>query len=226
MLREILVKKLRGTLKEEEYSFAYDLSNKDILHLINLFVEAERNMKMASNQSLILEMIIPSVQIGDEEDEKEVRSTVPTVKKKTSKKKEVVKKEVSSKLDFKVLEKSWKKIVEAIKPANGHLFAFLGSANLVELKDGKLKVEVPFEFHKERIESHRSQEAIRKIMEEFFGESCRVVCVVNENVKKRRKASPDVVLKSLPIIAKKKKKGVNEKEEKSSINIEAIFEGV
>ena len=237
MLRDILVKKLRGTLTKEEYSFAYDLSNQDVLHLINLFVEAERNMKMASNQSLILEMIIPSVNINPlkeekkKDDEKEVRSMAPVVEKKEEKKEEA--KDIhtvkDSKLNLKVFEKSWKKIVEAVKPANGHLFAFLDSASLKEFKDGKLIIEVPFEFHKDRIESHKSQEAIRNIMEEFFGESCRVVCIVNENVKKRRTVSPDVVLKNLPIIVKKKEKkeGVNEeKEKKSKINIEAIFEGV
>jgi DNA polymerase-3 subunit gamma/tau len=240
MLRDILVKKLRGTLQEEEYSFAYDLSNKEVLHLINLFVQAERNMKMASNQSLVLEMIIPSVNINSEVEEKPkkdppkekpVKSTAPKPEKeKESKKvgkeeKKVVKKKISSKLSFKVLEKSWKKIVEAIKPANGHLFAFLDSANLVELKEDRLILDVPFQFHKERIESHKSQEAIRNIMEEFFGESCRVVCNVNENVKKkRRKVSPDVVLKNLPITPKKKK--IEKKEEKGGINIEAIFEGV
>jgi len=242
MLRDILIKKLRGTLKEEEYSFAYELTNRDILHLINLFINAERNMKMASNQSLTLEMIIPSVEISThiqkedngERKKKVVKSVVPksTIKKvekadKIVKKKEdvekVIKKKSSSKLTFRLIDKSWKKIIDAIRPANGHLFAFLGSANLVELKNGKLKLEVPFLFHKERIESHKSQEAIRAVMDEFFGESCRVVCEVNENVKKRRVVTPDVVLKNLPIIAKKEK--VKE-EKKSSINIEAIFEGV
>ncbi len=232
MLRDILVKKLRGTLKEEEYSFAYDLTDKQVLHLINLFIDAERSMKTASSQSLVLEMIIPSVQINEEvkdvkkEDDKVVKSTAPKTEEKIDKKEgaeKFVKKKISSKLDFKTVQKSWKKIVEAIKPANGHLFAFLDSANLIELKDGRLKVEVPFQFHKERIESHKSQEAIRKIMEDFFGESCRVMCVVNENAKKRRPVNPDVVLKNLPITPKKKKVV---KEEKKRINIEAIFEGV
>jgi DNA polymerase-3 subunit gamma/tau len=232
MLREILVKKLRGTLKEEEYSFAYDLDNQDILHLINLFVEAERNMKSAGNQSLILEMIIPSVNINPlkeerKENEKEVRSMAPVIEKKEKKREEVKEvKNTTSKLDLKVLEKSWKKIVEAVKPANGHLFAFLDSAVLKEFKEGKLILEVPFEFHKDRIESHKSQEAIRNIMDEFFGESCRIVCIVNENVKKRRTVSPDVVLKNIPIVVKKKKEVNEEKEKKNKINIEAIFEGV
>ncbi len=240
MLRDILIKKLRGILKEEEYSFAYDLTNRDVLHLINLFINAERNMKMASSQSLILEMIIPSVEIsthiqkdnGNGSKEKVVESVAPkSTRKKVEKrveKEEVIKKvekKSSSKLTFKVIDKSWKKIIEAIKPANGHLFAFLGSANLIELKEGKLKLEVPFLFHKERIESHKSQEAIRKVMEGFFGESCRIVCEVNEKVKKRRSVTPDVVLKNLPIIVKKKK--VKEKKKETpSINIEAIFEGV
>lgn len=227
MLRDILVKKLRDTLKQEEYSFAYDLTNQQVLHLINLFVEAERNMKMASSQSLVLEMIIPSVQINEKtEDDKVVKNTAPKPEQKVESKKtvkKVVQKKISSKLDFKTVQKSWKKIVEAIKPANGHLFAFLDSANLIELKDGKLQLEVPFQFHKERIESHKSQEAIRKIMEDFFGESCRVVCTVNENVKKRRPVNPDVVLKNLPITPKKKKEI---KREEKKINIEAIFEGV
>jgi DNA polymerase III subunit gamma/tau len=227
MLRDILVKKLRGTLKQEEYSFAYDLDNREVLHMINLFIQAERNMKMASNQSLVLEMIIPSVITEEKEDikpkeekDKVIKSVAPKLEEGPREKKG----SKNSKLTFKTVEKSWKKIVEAIKPANGHLFAFLDSANLVALEDGKLKLEVPFEFHKERIESHKSQEAIERIMKDFFGESCRVVCEVNENVKKkRRKVSPDVVLKNLPITPKKKRK---EEEGSSTINVEAIFEGV
>ena len=65
MLREILLQKMQDNLNEEEYSFAKDLSNSDIIKLINHFLIAERNLKISSVPILEFEMIIGSVNMNE-----------------------------------------------------------------------------------------------------------------------------------------------------------------
>jgi hypothetical protein len=55
-----------------------------------------------------------------------------------------------------------------------------------------------------------------------------VSCSVNGDIKPKRKADADFVLRNLPVIKKKKKEEKEEKPAKGKVvqNIEAIFEGM
>jgi DNA polymerase-3 subunit gamma/tau len=198
VLREILVDKLRGELDPKEYSFAVDLEVSDVSHLINLFLNAERSLKSASTPSLVLEMIVPEVNINlSPAPAKEVKESVKQDEESEVSEEEDMSdaiEESDKKLSFKKVASDWAKVIEGIKPSNGHLFAFLGSAKLIDMQDNVLKLEVPFEFHKDRIESASSRDAIANVMRTVFGVAVKVSCTVNGAVKKQRPVSADVVL--------------------------------
>ncbi len=232
MLREILVQKMQEELNLEEYSFAKNLSLSEIVGLINKFVIVERSLKDSSIPILEFEMVIGSVNIDAEVEVKKIDEVKKEIKKEIKKEaeeeKKVEKKEervVESKapkgnLDVKGIKKDWKVLTNKIKPANGHLFAFLESVNIVNFDGNKLTLEVPFQFHKDRIEDPKSREAVSVVCKEVYGECFGYECVVNPSMVVKKEVEADMILKKVD--PGKKEQKVDFKE-KSSKNIEDIF---
>ena len=222
MLREILVQKMQNKLNEEEYSFAKDLSTSEIITLINHFIIAERNLKNSSLPILEFEMIIGRVNMGECIKEERKVKKKPQKEKVKEKEDKVVESKVStkkSKLDVEKIKKDWKILTNKIKPANGHLFAFLESANVLNFDRGKLSMEVPFQFHKDRIEDPKSREAVAIVCREVFGECFAYECVVNGKMASKKRAEAAVILR------KESNKKVQKPKSKknSSKDVEDIF---
>lgn len=130
------------------------------------------------------------------------------------------------------IKQKWEQFVATIKPYNGHLYAFLEGANVLSFEDGVIHLEVPFEFHKERIEIPKSRNIISEVFSEVYGTSCRIVCDVNSSIKPKGKSTADFVLRNLPTVKKKEEQETPKdksnffKKSTLSKDIEAIFEGV
>src|SRR5690606_16804603 len=62
-----------------------------------------------------------------------------------------------------------------------------------------LIIEVPFEFHKDRIESVKSRESIMSVMREVYGNVMKIECSVNGNIKRKKEVSADIILKRAPV---------------------------
>ena len=228
ILREVLVGKIRGKL-DDKYEFAKDLDIKLVHRLINLFLEAENRIRYATNQALVIEMIIPEMMKADVGQEveivnRDVKNRIPKGEEKEEKKEEEVQIAESECKDIPIneIKEKWEEFVNEIKPFNGHLYAFLGSADIKNFDKGTLYVEVPFQFHKERMEVPTSRNAISQTFQKVYGTACRISCVVNASIKPKNKSEADFVLRNLPVIKKKEKK----EEKKIATNIEAIFEGM
>ena len=231
ILRKILTGKIKGKL-EKEFDFAKDIDIKLLHRLINLFIEAENRIRYANNQALVLEMIIPEMMksgVGQDVEivNRDVKKRIP--KEKEAKPEKEESKEVKGEgLSVKEIQEKWDEFVNEIKPFNGHLYAFLGGANIINFDKGTLFIEVPFQFHMERIEVPRSRNAISETFKKVYGTNCIVSCSVNGNMKPKRESDADFVLRKLPVIKKKKQeeKGGKSAKEKVVKNIEAIFEGM
>lgn len=131
------------------------------------------------------------------------------------------------------IKDKWDTFITDIKPYNGHLYAFLGNANIVSFIDGVMSIEVPFKFHKERIEMPKSRSIISDVFCKVYGKPCGIVCSVNVAIKPKGKADADFVLRNLPIIKKKEESKEDTGEKKSffkskklPVDVEAIFDGV
>lgn len=222
ILRQILIAKIKGKV-EKEIEFVKEVDIKTIYKLINLFLNAENRIRYANNQALVLEMIIPEMMKVD--GEREIEIVNRDVKKRiTEPKQEEEKEEVMEEKDIKEvslneISKRWDEFINEIKPFNGHLYAFLGGANVKDFNKGILHLEVPFKFHEERIEVPKSRNAISETFKKVYGTNCKVSCVVNPSMKSK-KSEADFVLRKLPIIKPK------EKEKNVAVNVEAIFEGM
>lgn len=243
ILREILSAKIRERL-EGEYSFAESVDIKDLHKLTNLFIEAENRIRYANNQPLVLEMIIPEMMKAGKQEEikivnRDVKNMIPAAPVKEEKKEEqeeipqVVDEAPCTCDDITVdgIKKKWDIFVTEIKPFNGHLYAFLEGANIVKFENGVIFLEVPFKFHKERMEMPKSRDIISSVFKKVYGTNCRIDCTVNGNIKQKGKSEADFVLRNLPTSPKKEEKPKDNEEEKFKRKklgneIEAIFDGV
>lgn len=233
ILRRILTGKIKGKL-EKDFDFAKDVDIKVIHKLINLFLDAENKIRYANNQALVLEMIIPEmmksgVGQGVEIVNKDVKRRIPKDKESEKQESESGEVEIEGEdLTVEEIRGKWDEFVNAIKPFNGHLYAFLGGANVINFDKGTLFIEVPFQFHMERIVVPRSKNAISETFKKIYGTNCKISCSVNGDIKPKRKEDADFVLRNIPVIKKEKREGREEKKQKGKVakSIEAIFEGM
>ena len=213
ILREVLVAKLSDS--KVEYSFAKDITQRDLIELINAFIKVERDLKGSSNHILILQMLIPT--FCHEERKR------GTIVEKESEKVEVVNSDANI-LNLEELRSGWKDIVERIKMQNTALSVFLSSSRVAGVSGDTVSIEVPFKFYKERIEEYSSKQVITNSINELLGVNCRISCTVNALVKPKIKSSADVVLKNVPVFKKQEERASKKKE--LSTEVEAIFAGM
>lgn len=260
ILREVLVGKIKGKFSKD-YEMFKDWDIRMIHRVINLFLEAENRIKYASNQALVLEMIIPEMMKDEPAHENEVKIVNTDVKNKIAPQEEVKvepKVEVKEKLkeeqipseiaedseeeednveegDVSVddVKKRWESFVLEVKPYNNNLYAFLETSKVVGFEEGILTLEVPFSFHKDRIEIPKSREAISAVFKKMYGCTCKVVCNVNDKIRAQKKSDAEFVLRNIPTATKKEEpkeekpdKASFYKARKPSAEIEAIFEGM
>ena len=226
ILREALVAKIKG--KKLDYKFFDKVSQRDILRFVKAFLEIERSLKGSSNQSLVMEMIIPSFCTNgdheeEEEEEEEEDSSDEYVDKVVIQKNT---KQVDVEIDFDNVKNKWDKVAEGIKPIHKHLYAFISSSKPVKFEEGKLYIEVPFQFYKDQIDCPKNKNAISKILKDLFEIPEGFICTVNEKAKPRMKSSPDVVLERIPVKKKNMSENRNFSSKKISPDLEAIFEGM
>lgn len=229
VLRRILTGKIRGSL-QKEFAFVKDIDIREIHKLINLFLEAENKIRYANNQVLVLEMIIPEMMKPNVSNEikminRDVKNKIPTSQSEEEKVVTPVKSEESSMVNIEDIKAKWDQFIDEIRPFNHHLYAFIGGGHIRSFENGTLHLEVPFNFHKERIEIPKSRNIISEIFMKVYGTSCKVDCDVNPAIRPVEESDANTVLRSLPVFVDKKKPSKDTK--KSSMNdIEAIFEGV
>lgn len=220
VLREILVGGMKDKVDYGEYSFAKKLDRDKTLRLINLFVEAERALKDSVIPQLPLELLVaeslsifgsndggvgggeggkpssPKVSHNGDSNRKNSIGGDKAVAEDSSSasNKDEISSDKKVSLSLKDLESKWSAVLEGLKPYNSHLYAFMGRAKALELKDGVLKLAVGFEFHKDRMEDVKSKVAIAKVFNEVFGCPVKLQCVVDDSVRQSVTPAAEVVV--------------------------------
>jgi len=87
----------------------------------------------------------------------------------------------------------WARLLDALKPHNGHLSAFMSKATVNGVEEGELVLKVPFEFYQERIEDVKSQEIIIDEVDSVLDASLSKVRCIVETVTSGRQSVSDVV---------------------------------
>lgn len=228
-LRDILSQKIKNDF-DKDFPFNKEGDLKDFHKLINLFIDADNKIRYANNQGLILAMIIPEMMKPNVKSEikmvnRDVKKSLPVADEKEEEVVEVV--GDGKTITVEEIKKGWDKFVDEIKPFNHHLYAFVGGGHIRSFEGGTLHLEVPFSFHKDRIETPKSKNIICDVFSDVYGIPCKIKCYVNPAIKPVEKADADEVLKNLPVIEKKKPVERKTGRKKATAeDIEAIFEGI
>jgi len=185
-LRKLMIEKV------SEQNLEYSLS--DIVKIISELQDAQNKLKTSSIERLPLEISIIKLCVNqenttilqskqsNEKKEKQIEEKVISIKKKIipDTNKEFTK---SIEVDFEAVDlekikKNWKQVVEDIKPFNHHLSAFFVKAVPVRVEGQVLVLQVPFRFHKSRIESPLAQKVISGVTHKLFSVSLSCFCEV------------------------------------------------
>lgn len=87
------------------------------------------------------------------------------------------------------LRQKWMAVLQGLRPYNSHLYAFVGRARVNDLTNGVLTITVAFDFHKDRIESPKSRDAIAKVFRAVFSCPVKLNCVLDESIRPPRQNS-------------------------------------
>lgn len=88
---------------------------------------------------------------------------------------------------------NWGQFLEEIKPHNHSLAAILRSARVIGAKEGKLLIEVDYDFHRQKIEDKINMQAIEEALQRAFGKKMMLVCQVGKP-KELGKSLKDIAL--------------------------------
>ncbi|MBN1373989.1 DNA polymerase III subunit gamma/tau [Candidatus Dojkabacteria bacterium] len=205
VLKDVIVKlTINPAYDGGEYKFLVKLSDIDLLRVIKLFIEAERELRNTPIPTLPLELVIAELAQMIEKTSESVKEDIEENVNRESNIKEEKTKSVNKANDntevknpekvlsqaepegkiegvdlpVKKIEAKWSEVVENVKSYNGHLYAFLKQATIKGLKDNVLKLQVAFAFHKERITSAQSKDAIQNAFEQVFKIRPQIWCTI------------------------------------------------
>ncbi|MBD3280863.1 DNA polymerase III subunit gamma/tau [Candidatus Dojkabacteria bacterium] len=85
----------------------------------------------------------------------------------------------TGKLSLDQLSSDWDEIITTTKGHNHHLYAFLSKAKLNSFDGSSVLVDVPYKFHKQKIESRSTRDILTKIFMDKYGIKILVKCEVD-----------------------------------------------
>ena len=88
----------------------------------------------------------------------------------------------SAGIDLQKVNEGWKDILREAKGFNHQMVAFLSGAKVKGSDGNMLVIEVPFDFHKKRLEAKRSQDVFNQITLKLFATEMGLICEVNKNL--------------------------------------------
>ena len=89
---------------------------------------------------------------------------------------------VTGEIPFEKVSADWDALIDATKEHNHHLYAFLSKAKLNSIIKDTILVNVPYKFHKQKIESHSTREILSEIFMDKYGIKLLVKCEVDPDM--------------------------------------------
>lgn len=185
----------------------------EIVRIIESFIKAQNEIKGSSIPQLPLELAVVSL-LGDELNDFEDRVArgispeLNSIKNETIEEKykadggkkdgviqtntinvETVEVTDENKLsvDIDVVKNNWKAVLRDVSGINSGVSALLKTARLSSTEGKKIILEVPFDFHKERLESTRNRKIIEDVISSILEMDIRIKCYVKKQERKTSK---------------------------------------
>ncbi|PIR97650.1 MAG: hypothetical protein COT91_00295 [Candidatus Doudnabacteria bacterium CG10_big_fil_rev_8_21_14_0_10_41_10] len=188
------------------------VSIKDLIRLINLFLEAVPKVKYSTIPELPLELAVIEFLEDDEtkrfgDGEKKTTEVTGKVTDLVAKKRPVTKENhfasepVEEKIvveDLKKTEESgpakpitanlskimekWNHFISEVSKHNHSLVSSLQLCNQESCKDGTLTLSFPYRFHKDAVEQRKNKDTVEKVLEQVYGGRIKLRCLVTAEV--------------------------------------------
>lgn len=198
-----LLEELRSRMLKKVILNQGEFTNKFIVKVISNLIEA--NSQLRNSPIDILPMEIAVIKSLEGEEVQAVSAPVSTKLETKKPEDKVIAKEATtevtienkvvetksdsnlnatSDITFDQIKGKWKDFIEAIKPFNHHLVAFIAKGELSGIKGNEIQIRVGYKFHKQRIELQKSREIINGVLLQVYGINLSLGCILDENMKK------------------------------------------
>ena len=172
---------------QEEFSQMEDqagkLDSKDIVVLVEAFNEALNAIKSSFITQLPVEIAIVTY-CGEAETEENKNKNPGNgdldLTGKVNEKTLSTKGTAGKNVNFEEITEKWQEVVKAAVLYNHSVSALLKATRPVEVKEGKVVLEVFYAFHKERLESPKNREIVEKVLKDVFENPIGIVCVLGD----------------------------------------------
>ncbi len=184
---------------------AEELPAHEITHILKLLMDAQNDIKGTFITQLPIEIAVVKIcqerGEGTREDTRpELNPASSTIYKaknsvikedETSKENEAAEMEDEAKtvknlnvnnsvINIEIINNSWKAIVSEVGSVNNSVSALLKMARLVGVDGRSILLEVPFDFHKERLETAKNRTIIEEILSSILEEEMHIRCDVKK----------------------------------------------
>lgn len=173
--------------KLNEHASAVSLE--DLIRMIDCFLLAASKIRYSPIPELPLELAamdyMSAATAADEPQSKQPSMTG----KEADKVKQASK---STAVDMQSLEqvnRKWGEVLTKVREYHHSLISSLKLGRLMSLKDNELSMVFPYRFHKEAVEQRRNKLIIEKVLEEVYGSSYRLICLLEHEVDNPPKAT-------------------------------------
>lgn len=196
-----------------EKSSAFVFSTEELKVLMNLFTQAYQEMRLAVIIQLPLEMVVvewsssakataDNDSVKDEGEKSEVDVNNGANESYEANKINKADPPDNTAVSFslgEVLQK-WPQILEAVKPLNHSVLAFLKACRPKSVEDGFLNLEVFYKFHKDQLETEKCRQIFEKAAGGVLNCNVKLRCTLSSEKPQKIEPAP------LPPIAEKKQK--------------------
>lgn len=169
-----------------------------IISAIKTVADSEFKARRSSHPHLLFELAIAELCSNDGDKKPETKAKPASVvsnSKQKERKKNPIRQTKDNLISLSFVKKRWGAILTELKTFNHHLSAFLQKSEPVSIEGSKVLINVPFQFHKERIENPKSREAFMNASVKVFDTSLIPVCaVVKPATQSKTESNEDAVL--------------------------------
>lgn len=174
---------IKEEMLEEEYEKLVKVLGRfdqgKIIRVIGLLSKSLEQGRFVSIVSLPLEVAVVESCL-EEENGRGENSRVKNIPENTKSAKETVRSametpKVENGDEIKIIEQRWPYVLETIKPHNYSLGALLGSVKIIDFKEGKLRMEVPYSFHQRILEVPKNRTLLESVLSDAVGKAVEVV---------------------------------------------------
>jgi DNA polymerase-3 subunit gamma/tau len=181
-----------------------DLNNENFKRWVEILVRAGELEKIATIEQLPLELAIIEmkekkeirkeiIETRIEKPEEKKNELEPAVVKNFGEAKEEIIEKISEeiksdkkvKVELSQVEERWGDVLQAVKPYNHSVEAFLRAARPKKMTSDGLVIEVFYKFHKEKLEEAKNRKIVEIGLDKVFGGYLSFECILAEGGKKK-----------------------------------------